>query len=433
MERASLFEDRGTEIRREIVRRAEIDGAPDQLFEFEDHRAEAEHAGSLAGLELHQHVDVALGGEVRAKDAAKERETSHAVARAERGYCPLWKVDAVQLHRQHCIDSDSRPEVRPDARLPFGMAHARPLVVITEDLDPAPERWLAERCEVVRCGVDEQGFGVLLARADALVVRTYTIVNEALLARAPRLRVVGRAGVGLDNVDLKACEARGVKVVNTPDANTRAVVEYVFALLADATRPRVFLDEAIDAKRWNAMRRELVGERELNEMVMGVYGLGRIGSGVARVAAAMEMETIYHDIREIPAGERHGARPVSRDELLRRADVLTVHVDGRPENRGLLDAGAFGLMRESVIFVNTSRGLVVDASALAAFMRGHERAMALIDVHEPEPFGAAYPLLGLKNVHLSAHLASGTRRAKENMSWVVRGVWEALESVTRKA
>lgn len=307
------------------------------------------------------------------------------------------------------------------------MAQPRPFVVITEDLDAAPEAWLAERCEVVRCGVDEAGFGALLARADALVVRTYTVVNDALLARGPRLKVVGRAGVGLDNFDLSACEARGVKVVNTPDANTRAVVEYVFAMLADATRPRVFLDRAMDAKSWNAMRRELVGDRELNEMVMGICGFGRIGSAVARVAHAMEMETIYHDIREIPEGERHGARPVGREELLRKADVLTVHVDGRPENRGLVDGRAFGMMRETVIFVNTSRGFIVDAAALGAFMRGHERAMALIDVHEPEPFGAGYPLLGLKNVHLSAHLASGTKRAKENMSWVVREVWEGLE------
>lgn len=317
------------------------------------------------------------------------------------------------------------------ARYPACMGEPRPLVVITEDLDPAPERWLSERCEVVRCGVDEQGFGVLLARADALVVRTYTQVNAALLARAPRLKVVGRAGVGLDNFDLAACAARGVKVVNTPDANTRAVVEYVFALVADATRPRVFLDRAMDATRWNAMRRELVGERELNEMVMGIYGFGRIGSAVARVGRAFDMEVIYHDIREIVVGEQHGARPVPREELLKRADVLTVHVDGRPENRGLVDAGAFGLMRETVIFINTSRGFIVDAGALAAFMRGHERAMALIDVHEPEPFDAAYPLLGLKNVHLAAHLASGTRKAKENMSWVVRGVWEELARVTQ--
>ncbi len=315
--------------------------------------------------------------------------------------------------------------------LPFRMPARRPLVVITEDLDPAPEAWLAERCEVVRCAVDDARFAGLLARADALVVRTYTIVDAKLLARGPRLRVVGRAGVGLDNFDLKACEAAGVKVVNTPDANTRAVVEYVFAMLADATRPRVFLDGAIDAKRWNAMRRELVGERELNEMVMGIYGFGRIGSAVARVATAMEMETIYHDIREIPEHERHGARPVLREELLRRADVLTVHVDGRPENRGLVDARAFSLMRGTVIFINTSRGFIVDAGALGAFMRGHERAMALIDVHEPEPFDASYPLLGLKNVHLSAHLASGTRRAKENMSWVVRDVWRELEGAKK--
>ncbi len=306
------------------------------------------------------------------------------------------------------------------------MGEERMLAIVTEDLDPAPERWLAERCEVVRCGVDEQGFGVLLARADALVVRTYTIVNDALLARAPRLRVVGRAGVGLDNFDLPACEARGVKVVSTPDANTRAVVEYVFAMLADATRPRVFLDRALDAKAWNVARRELVGERELNEMTMGIYGFGRIGSAVARVARAFHMDVIYHDIREIPEMSRHGATPVSREELLTRADVLTVHVDGRPSNRNLLDAVAFALLRDNTIFVNTSRGFIVDANALGSFLRSHEHATALIDVHEPEPFGDAYTLLGLKNAHCSPHLASGTRRAKENMSWVVRDVWRVL-------
>lgn len=306
------------------------------------------------------------------------------------------------------------------------MPSDRPFALITEDLDAAPEAWLAERCEVARCAPDAPGFGPLLARAHALVVRTYTVVNDALLDRAPNIRVVGRAGVGLDNIDLPACAARGVTVVSTPDANSRAVVEYVFAMLADALRPRAYLDAPLDAKAWNQARRDLVGERELSELTLGIYGFGRIGSSVARVGAAFDMPVIYHDIREIDPASRHGATPVSRDELLARADVLSIHVDGRPSNRHLMNADAIDRLKPGVVLINSARGFLLDANALAAFLRASPRATALIDVHDPEPFPPDYPLLGLPNARCSPHLASGTRRAKENMSWVVRDVWRVL-------
>src|SRR5204863_4405917 len=135
-------------------------------------------------------------------------------------------------------------------------------------------------------------FGGLLGRAGGRVVRTYTQVTRALLARAPRLRVVGRAGVALENIDIAACRERGIEVVHTPSANTRAVVEFVSAVIADATRPRRYLEGAVEPARWHALRRELIGERELNEMVLGVWGFGKIGSAVARVARAMEMRVI---------------------------------------------------------------------------------------------------------------------------------------------
>lgn len=310
------------------------------------------------------------------------------------------------------------------------MARSASLVVVTEDLDAAPEAWLAERHEVVRCAPDEPGFASHLTRAEALVIRTYTVVNQAMLDRAPALRVVARAGVGLDNVDLPACAARNVTVVSTPDANTRAVIEYVFAILADATRPRLFLDHALDTGAWSKARRDLVGERELCEMTLGIYGFGRIGSGVARVASALDMRVLYHDLREIPQHARHGAEPVTREALLQSADILTIHVDGRPSNRDLIGQNALALLRPTVILLNTSRGFILNAPALASFMSAHPRASALIDVHEPEPFGPDYPLLGLPNVHCSPHLASGTRRAKENMSWVVRDVDRVLKGQT---
>lgn len=302
----------------------------------------------------------------------------------------------------------------------------KPLAIQTEDLDTAPAAWLAERCELVRCGAGETGFDVLLASAEALVVRTYTRVDRAMLAKAPKLKVVGRAGVGLDNIDLEACRARSVRVVSTPDANTQAVVEFVWALIFDAMRPRLFLSEALEKDHWIDVRRELRASRQIDELTLGVYGLGRIGKRMAAVGTALGMRVIYHDLLEIPADFRHGATSVSRDELVAGADILTIHVDGRPANRGLIDAAAFARLKPNVLLINAARGFLMDNRACAAFFGSHPEAMALLDVHEPEPIGSDYPLLGMPNVHLSPHLAAATAKAQENMSWVVRDVWRVL-------
>ncbi len=299
--------------------------------------------------------------------------------------------------------------------------------MVAEHLDAAAFACLGERCEVVACpGAEKERFAALLARASGLVVRTYTRVDASLLAGAPMLRVVGRAGVGLDNIDVGACRGRGVEVVHTPDANTQAVVEYVFAMLHDAVRPRVFLDRPLANAEWERVRRELIAPRQLSEMTMGVWGLGRIGKHVARAAAGLGMDVLYNDLLDIAPEERHGGTPVSREELLRTSDILTLHVDPRESNRGLLGADALAMCKPTVIIVNTSRGVVVDAGALGAFLSANAGATALIDVHEPEPIEAGYPLLGLANAHLSPHIAAATATAHANMSWVVRDVDRVL-------
>jgi len=303
---------------------------------------------------------------------------------------------------------------------------ARPLVLQTEHLDAKAAAWLAERCELVKIAPEDAGFAAMLGKADGLVIRTYTQVNAKFLDSAPRLRVVGRAGVGLDNVDQKACAARNIAVFNTPDANSTAVVEYVLALILDATRPRLFLPHALEIKEWRAVREQCKARRQLREMTLGIYGLGRIGKRLARVATALEMPVIYCDLLEIPVDERHGAVPVSREELCAQADILTVHVDGRAGNRHLLNADAFGRCKSDVVFINAARGFLIDNHALADFMLGHPGAQALLDVHDPEPFDAMYPLLDIKNVHLAPHLAAATELANEMMSWVVRDVWGVL-------
>lgn len=309
----------------------------------------------------------------------------------------------------------------------------RPLVIVTEDLDDDAAAWLAERCEVARCAAGEAGFGALLSRAVGLVVRTYTRVDEGMLSRAPMLKVVGRAGVGVENIDMEACRRRGIVVVNTPDANTSAVAEYVFAMMLDALRPRMYLgvdaSAAIpSAEQWHEWRRRYVAERELNELTLGIWGMGRVGSAVARIARGLGMRVLYNDLVEIAEEKRWGASAVTVERLLAESDVLSVHVDGRAENRGLVSAAALARMKDDVLLINTSRGFVVDAAALGGFLRGHPRARAMLDVHEPEPIEAGYPLLGLMNAGLAPHLASGTAGAKRRMSWVVKGVWEVVRS-----
>ena len=300
-------------------------------------------------------------------------------------------------------------------------------VIQTEHLAPAAAAWLAERCTLVRCGPGDAGFGAALADAAALVVRTYTTVDAALLARAARLRVVGRAGAGLDNIDVAACRARGVEVVYTPDANTQAVVEFVIAQLASLLRPGVLLSEPVALDAWKRLRDRRADRPQMSEMTLGLLGLGRIGRRLAQVASAIGFQRVlYHDLLRIAPQDRSGAVPVPLEQLFAEADVVSLHVDGRPANRKFVAGALLQLMRPEVIFVNTSRGSVVDSSELASFLRHHPDSVALLDVHDPEPFDGAYPLLGLPNARLFPHMAAATRQADLNMSWVVRDVAAVL-------
>lgn len=311
------------------------------------------------------------------------------------------------------------------------MTNAHPLVIQTEHLDAAAAAWLAERCELVVCPWDDdRRLDELLPRADGLVIRTYTQINDAILSRAPRLKVVGRAGVGLDNVDIRACERRGVTVVSTPGANTCAVVELVAAFMLDALRPRTYQTGALDKKGWSALRSAQIAPRQLGDLTLGIIGFGRVGSGVVRVGAAMNMRVIYHDLVDIDPSRRSGAAPAPFERVLEEADVLTIHVDGRSGNRALVNAAALARGKPGMVFINTSRGAVVDTPALAAFLKQNPSARAFIDVHEPEPIAADNPLLGLPNAHLTAHIGAATATAHANMSWVVRDVWKVLSGET---
>ena len=303
------------------------------------------------------------------------------------------------------------------------MTDAKPLVLQTEELEPNAQDFLRQRCDFRVVRWDSPEFAELLPHAEGLVVRTYTKIDRDLLDRAANLRVVGRAGVGLDNIDLQACQAAGVRVVHTPGANTAAVAELVAAFLLDAYRPRVFLTTPLDAPRWAAARDELTAPRGLSSITLGVLGMGRIGQAVARVAHAFGARVIYTDLED--RGQAHGER-VSLNTLLSTADAITVHADPRPTNHRLLGEREFARLKPDAVFINTARGFLVDPFALADFLLANPGAQAILDVHDPEPFDATYPLLDLPNAHLAPHLGSCVQDAKVRMSWVVRDVWRVL-------
>jgi len=200
--------------------------------------------------------------------------------------------------------------------------------------------------------------------------------------------------------------------------------------MLDVLRPRTYLDRALDKGAWDTLRKNLIAKKQLGDLTLGIIGFGRVGSGVARVGAAMDMRVLYHDLLVIPEDRRFGACPASLDQTLREADVLTIHVDGRSSNRHLINAAALAKCKPGVLVINTSRGFVVDAAALAVFLRANPGAGAVLDVHEPEPIGADYPLLGLANARLTPHVGAATATAHASMSWVVRDLWRVLSGET---
>lgn len=305
------------------------------------------------------------------------------------------------------------------------------LAIVAEQLDDQAFDWLAERVQAVRAPWGSEEFERLLPAATALIVRSYATVDQSLLDRAPNLKVIARAGVALDRFDLNACRAANVTVVHTPTANAQAVTELVFAYMLDATRYRAFIETPPETPEdWNDLRAELTSPRQLSDCTLGILGLGQIGKRVARAAHAFNIQTIYHDLADIPQSKREHAAPVSFDELLDRANILTIHVDNRPSNRHIINAEALANLDEHAIIINTSRGFVADPLALAAFLRDNPQAQAMLDVHDPEPIQPNDPLLNLDNACLSPHIGAATRTAHANMSKVVEDVYAVLKGAT---
>jgi phosphoglycerate dehydrogenase-like enzyme len=303
---------------------------------------------------------------------------------------------------------------------------------LTEHLNHDCADWLGRHAQVVWCPLDRpEELASHLKNADAVVIRSYTQVNAQFLDQAPKLKVVGRAGVGLDNIDLVECKNRGVLVVYTPEANSQAVVEYIFGLMLDALRPRKDFDAAMVPEMFAQARKDLVGV-QLETLTLGILGFGRIGKRVGQVAHAIGMNIVVNDLlSEVHLRKEvdYAFEFVDKPDLYAKSDVLTIHVDGRDENRQLIDAQVLDQLRPSCLLINAARGPIIDIPALAAWAAKVADAggRAVIDVHDPEPPPTDYPLFGLDNVRLLPHLAARTETALKNMSWVVRDVAKVLQ------
>src|SRR5580704_6277522 len=308
-----------------------------------------------------------------------------------------------------------------------------PLVMVTEGSDPTPLAWLKERVRVVEAAPDSPEYNAALPDVAGMVVRTYTKVNADLLGRCPKLKVVGRGRVGIENIDVKACRACGVEVVYTPDANTLAVGDFVIGYALQLLRPWAFFkDRAYEPKEFKHVRNSFRGV-QLNELTIGILGMGRVGRRVGKIAGnGFDMRVIYNDLLDVQSQLTFPATAVDKPTLFREADIVTLHVDMKPGNEHLVGAPLLSLMKPTAVLINTSRGEVLDSAALAAALRAKKIAGAAIDVFDPEPPKADYPLLGFDNVLLSPHMAARTFTAIENMSWVVRDVMEVLNGRTPK-
>ena len=268
----------------------------------------------------------------------------------------------------------------------------------------------------VRTGLPAEELEAIIGAYDALVIRSATKVTEKLLDAAKRLKVVGRAGIGLDNVDIGAATKRGVVVMNTPGGNVVTTAEHAIAMMLAMTRNIPRGTQTLKSGRWE--KKKLQG-RELFDKVLGVVGYGKIGSIVADRARGLKMRVIVHDPMVTPEViEKGGFESVSLSELYRRADYITVHVPKMKETTGLLDAAAFGQMKAGVMVVNCARGGIVKESDLYDALVSGRVAAAALDVFETEPPGKN-PLFELDQVICTPHLGASTREAQTNVAVAV--------------
>jgi D-3-phosphoglycerate dehydrogenase / 2-oxoglutarate reductase len=300
-----------------------------------------------------------------------------------------------------------------------------PIVLITEELSSAGIAQLEPGFEIRHTdGADRAQLLSALADADAVIIRSATTIDAEALEHAPNLRVVARAGVGLDNVDVEAATRAGVMVVNAPMSNIVSAAEHAVALLLSSARN---VPQAMASLKSGQWKRSAFTGVELQDKVAGILGLGKIGILVAQRLAAFDMTVIAYDPYVAAArAAQFGVRLVGLDELLAESDFISVHLPRNAETVGLIGDRQLHLVKPTVRIINAARGGIVDEDALASALADGRVAGAALDVYATEPCTAS-PLFGLPNVVVTPHLGASTGEAQEKAgTQVARSVRLAL-------
>ena len=279
--------------------------------------------------------------------------------------------------------------------------------------------------EVVRAfGCSRTELLRMVRDVDAIVVRSETQVDTEVMDRAPLLKAIGRAGVGVDNIDVESATARGIVVLNSPEGNTVATAELTFSHILCTARPIAQASESMRRGGWD---RGAFAGTELHGKTLGIIGLGRVGSEVAKRAHVFGMRVLACD--PFLTAERAQAIEVTRvdfEELGAQSDFITVHVPLTEATRNLIDAAAFARMKPGVRIINCARGGIIDEDALLAALKSGRVAAAGLDVYDSEPVPPHHPLRGIPSLILTPHLGASTREAQESVgleiAWAVTEV-----------
>lgn len=282
-------------------------------------------------------------------------------------------------------------------------------ILISDKLAEAGINFLNDQDDLhvhIETGLKEDDLCKIIGEFDALLIRSDTKVTEKVLKAATRLKVVGRAGIGVDNVDLAAATEQGVIVMNTPDANATTTAELAIAHLLSLSRHLPIADRSIRAGKWE--RSKLMGS-EVAHKTLSILGFGTIGRIVSQRALGLGMQVIAYDPFVTPEiFESYGVKPVGLDELVDKADYLTLHCPLIEKTKGIIGRNELARMKKSAMLINCARGGLVDSDALHDALVAGELAGAALDVTDPEPLPADHKLLTLPNVIITCHTAANS-------------------------
>jgi len=301
-------------------------------------------------------------------------------------------------------------------------------ILLYEDMHEVGKALLKEKAEIFFArSLEETSLIEEVKEVDGIIIRANGKVSRKLMESAPKLKVIGRHGVGVENVDLEAATEKGIWVVNTPDANDISVAEHFFGLALMLSKMLKKADIALHEGRFEA-RYQYIG-RELHGKTLGILGFGRIGRAVGRIGhKGFDMKVLYYDaVRYQEMEEEIKAEKVSLEELLPQSDYISINLPMLPETKGLLKRREFGLMKPSAYIINLARGPIWDEKALYAVLKEGKIAGAASDVYEVEPATKDHPLLQLKDFVGTPHMAAHTDEALRRMSLVAEDIIRVLE------